>query len=260
MMTAPNRPSVPADAATRDRSSKRRATRSVVDLAADVQALTQDGEHVLAERDQALRALGATVAAHLAGSAHPEAYAAALLTRLGLLPEQGTDPREALAALAVPVFEDLARLFPGDLADDGTFLSRGALFPVDALAPGRAREFARNAVAAWCLPNLREDAETVVSELVTNVVRHTESVTVLVTLELDAACRELLVSVSDDEPAEPRTGELPDGAAVADPATSAGEGGAGLIIVRALAHRIEIVSCFVGKVITAALLVAGGAR
>jgi anti-sigma regulatory factor (Ser/Thr protein kinase) len=257
MMTPTHRAVVPADAATRDRSSKRRATRSVVDLSADVRTLTQDGEDVLAQRDQALRVLAATLAAHRAGWSAPDLYAVALLTRAGLMPEPDADPHDVLTSVAAPTFADLARLFPRDVYE-GDRLVRAVLLPANPHAPGRARRLAVGAVADWCLLGLDEDAATVISELVTNVVRHTESETVLVTVSIAADLTELVIEVSDDEPAAPRTVPLPDGAAVASPQTRAGEGGAGMVIVNALAHRVDVApNGFGGKVVTAALLISG---
>jgi anti-sigma regulatory factor (Ser/Thr protein kinase) len=257
-MAPVNRAAVPAAAAVRDRSSKRRATRSVVDLAADMRTLAGDGEDVLAERDQALRVLAATVAAHRAGGADPDLYAVALLTRLGLMPAPGADVYEVLTGPAAPTYAELVRLFPGDRVGGG--LGRAVLLPADQLAPGRARAAVVGAIADYCLPGLAEDAATVVSELVTNVVRHTGSQVVPVSAAVSPDLAELVIAVGDDDPATPETLALPGSAEVADPDTSAGEGGAGMIIVRALAHRVEVADDgFGGKVVSAALRI-GGAR
>ena len=256
-MKTTHRAVIPADATTRDRSSKRRATRSVVDLAADVRTLTQDGEDAVALRDQAVRVLAATVAAHRAGWSTPDLYAVALLTRLGLMPEPGADPHEVLTSLARPSFADLARLFPRDLVSDGV-LARSVLLGVDAHAPGHARRLAVGAIADWCLLGLDEDAATVVSELVTNVVRHAASKTVIVVVSFDEACAELLIEVCDSDPAVPQDRVLPGADAVSDPRTAAGEGGAGLVIVRALAHRVEVrPDWHGGKIVSAALKLRG---
>lgn len=258
MMTPAPRATVPADAATRDRSSKKRATRGVVDLAADVRTLTRDGEETLAQRDQALRVLAATVAALRAGWSTPDLYAVALLTRLGLMPEPGADPHEVLIGLAEPTVADLARLYPHDVCEAG--LRRETLLQVDVQAPGAARRMLTAAVADWCLPRVAEDGATIISELVTNVVRHAKSSSVAVALALSADGAELSIEVGDEDPTAPRTLELPGAEAVADPGTAAGEGGAGLVIVRGLAHRVDVRATEpLGKAITAVLLV-GGAR
>ena len=251
---------IPADAATvTARAGKRKATRSVVDLAADVRALTRDGEDAIAQRDQALRVLAATLAAYRAGWGTPDLYAVALLTRLGLMPEPGADPHEVLMQLAQPSFADLASWFSDDLALDDV-LARSAVLPVDAHAPGRARRFVVSAVADWCLYGLDEDAATVVSELVTNTVRHADSATVFITVSIDASLSRLLIEVGDDDPTTPEVRDLPGSAAVADPGTAAGEGGAGLVIVRALSARTEVRSDGHGGKVVAAELLVGGAR
>lgn len=258
-MKTTQRPVVPADAATRDRSAKRRATKSVVDLVSDVRALTRDGEDVLALRDQALRVLAATLAAYRSGWSTPDLYAVALLTRLGLMPEPGADPHDVLTRLARPSFADLAKLFPRDVAGDG-LLARQLLLGADAHAPGRARRFVVGAVADWCLLGLAEDAATVVSELVTNVVKHTQTKAMLIVVSIDEASAELLIEVCDNDPAEPTTRELPGADAVADPRAAAGEGGAGLVIVRALSKRTEVYPDSHGGKVVAAALAIGGAR
>lgn len=257
--TSTRRAIVPADAATRDRADKRRATRSVVDLVADVRTLTRDGEDAVAQRDQALRVLAATLAAHRAGWGTPDLYAVALLTRLGLMPEPGADPHEVLMRLARPTFADLTSWFSDDVALDDV-IARSIVLPVDAHAPGRARRFVVRAVADWCLFGLDEDAATVVSELVTNVVRHAHSDTAFITVSIDAALTRLLIEVGDDDPSTPEVKDLPGSAAVADPRTAAGEGGAGLVIVRALAQRTEVRSDGHGGKVVAAELRIGGAR
>jgi anti-sigma regulatory factor (Ser/Thr protein kinase) len=160
--------------------------------------------------------------------------------------------------LASPSFADLASWFSDDLALDDV-IARSIVLPVDAHAPGRARRFVVRAVADWCLLQLDEDAATVVSELVTNVVRHAHSDTVFITVSVDAALSRLLIEVGDDDPSTPEVKEPPGSAAVADPRTAAGEGGAGLVIVRALAQRTGVRSDgHGGKVVAAELRIGGG--
>jgi serine/threonine-protein kinase RsbW len=260
MKTLPNHKPIPADAATvTARAEKKKATRSVVDLAADVRTLTRDGEDAIAQRDQALRVLAATLAAHRAGWGTPDLYAVALLTRLGLMPEPGADPHEVLMRLAQPSFADLASWFSDDLALDDV-IARSIVLPVNAHAPGRARRFVVSAVADWCLYGLDEDAATVASELVTNVVRHADSATVFITVSVDPSLSRLLIEVGDDDPTTPEVRDLPGAAAVADPGTAAGEGGAGLVIVRALSKHTEVRSDGHGGKVVAAELLVGGAR
>lgn len=248
---------IPADAATRERSGKRRAARGVVDLAADVRTLAQDGEDTLLVRDQALRVLAATVAALRSGWSTPDLYAVALLTRLGLMPAPGSDPHDVLVGLARPTVADLARLYPQNRHERG--LRREELLEVCLEAPGRARRMVLGAVADWCLLGLADDAITIVSELVTNAVRHANSRTVSVAVTLQADGKALVIEVGDEDPVQPCARPLPTKDAVGDPGTDAGEGGAGLIIVLALAHEVEMRQTAAGKIIAATLLV-GGAR
>ncbi|KDN83260.1 ATP-binding SpoIIE family protein phosphatase [Kitasatospora cheerisanensis] len=108
--------------------------------------------------------------------------------------------------------EALRILPPGDRADDIALLA--AAFdgiPADDVAywdlqprhetPGRARRLAGHALHTWGLDHLRENCELMVSELVTNAIRHA---TRPVTLRLVRTSL-LRCEVGDDSPALPRT-------------------------------------------------------
>ncbi|MGW4382839.1 SpoIIE family protein phosphatase [Kitasatospora sp. NPDC004531] len=108
--------------------------------------------------------------------------------------------------------EALRILPPGDRADDIALLA--AAFdgiPADDVAywylqprhetPGRARRLAGHALHNWGLDHLRENCELMVSELVTNAIRHA---TRPVTLRLVRTSR-LRCEVGDDSAALPRT-------------------------------------------------------
>ena len=70
--------------------------------------------------------------------------------------------------------------------------------PNDATAPGLARETVRDTLTRWCMPELIDDAELAVSELVTNAVQHALPP---VTLRLTQCADEVRVAVSDMRPA-----------------------------------------------------------
>jgi anti-sigma regulatory factor (Ser/Thr protein kinase) len=257
---------VPADAAVRDRSTARRAARSVVDLVADIRTLTEDADSVVAQRDQALRALAATVVAIREGWSSPLLFALPLLTKLGLVPEPGADPHEILTG--APWWASLPGCAARDLnADDlvGGGLRRMAVLPVDVHAPELARRVLAAVAADWSLPAAAAaDARSVVSELVTNAVLHAcwdevpaSQRAIPVEIAWDAQRRQLALTISDPDPRvpEPRTEPGPD--AVRSPATQAGEGGAGLHIVTALAARWFVDAAEDGKSVTAVIATTG---
>lgn len=260
---------VPADAAVRDRSTARRAIRSVVDLVADVRTLTEDADSVVAQRDQALRALAATVVAVREGWSSPLLFALPLLTRFGLVPQPGTDPHEILTG--APWWASLPGSAARDLnADDevGGGLRRMAVLPADVHAPELARRVVAAVAADWSLPTgAAADAASVVSELVTNAVVHARweqlpAAQRAIPLEIawDAQRRQLSLTVSDPDPRVPQLRTEPDMDELLSPATTAGQGGAGLYIVAALAERWLVDADQDGKSVTAliATTVAGG--
>lgn len=124
----------------------------------------------------------------------------------------------------------------------GTAVGPGAWATTASFPPrpgnvARSRLLARTALAAWGTPQLAEDAETVVSELVSNAVRHGRGA---VSLALVLSEDSLRISVSDGGPGLPtprRPG--PD-----DP------GGRGLRIVDALCSAREVTVRLRGKTVT----------
>ena len=70
--------------------------------------------------------------------------------------------------------------------------------PDDAGAPRQARQVVRETLTRWCLPDLIDNAELAVSELVTNAYRHALPPVVL---SLTQCADEVRVSVSDMRPA-----------------------------------------------------------
>jgi anti-sigma regulatory factor (Ser/Thr protein kinase) len=101
----------------------------------------------------------------------------------------------------------------------------------------RSRLLTRTALAAWGAAQLAEKAETVVSELVTNAVRHGRGA---VSLALVLTADSLRISVSDSGPELPAARRpSPD-----DP------GGRGLRIVDALCTAREVTVRLRGKTIT----------
>jgi anti-sigma regulatory factor (Ser/Thr protein kinase) len=117
---------------------------------------------------------------------------------------------------------------------------------VDAGSPGRARRW-----AAWCLEAAAARQDTVdavvlaVSELVTNVYRHSDSPRLLVSLDVTGDGVRLVVH--QDAPAtdwQQPTGDL-------------AESGRGLILVRALAEQLEVDTDAFGTTVTALIPYAG---
>ena len=96
--------------------------------------------------------------------------------------------------------------------------------PLDAFAPGWARRTVAGVLGSWGLheTDWSDDASAVVSELVTNAVRHGGGT---IMLDLEAHGRDVTVSVSDGSSVVPRRRE-PDGT-----------GGLGLALIESLAVR-----------------------
>jgi hypothetical protein len=104
----------------------------------------------------------------------------------------------------------------------------------------RAREFARVGCERWGLPSMAGPVSVVLSELVTNVVRHAGT-PMDVRLTLRAPC--LHVTVADGSPDPPRP---------ADPRPTV-EGGRGLLLVGSLTQRWGFLPIGPGKVVWATL-------
>ncbi len=105
-----------------------------------------------------------------------------------------------------------------------------------------ARQATRNALATWRLANLEETAVLLVSELVTNAVRHARGGDE-VTLVLQAAGPWLRIEVSDADPRWPRP---------RTPAEFDGSG-FGLVLVDALAGKWGVRETATGKAVWAEL-------
>jgi anti-sigma regulatory factor (Ser/Thr protein kinase) len=199
-------------------------THRIKALAADLGTLTLDAEGVLAQRDQALAALAAVVAAIQAGEDHPDFYGLPVLTRYGLAPA-GSSPEQVLAAHAA------AR---DAMAEPGTRLRRTARLPVSTHAPGCGRWLIAAVGAEWRLGrDVLDDACLVLSELVTNAVRHAawhlapvDAREIKVTVSLAAGT--LRIEVSDPDPTMPRIGAEAEIGQITDLDSQAGLGGYGL--------------------------------
>lgn len=89
--------------------------------------------------------------------------------------------------------------FPIDLPADEP--CQAAVLGCDPVAVRTARALTRSALDAWSLPGLRDDAELVVSELVTNAQRYASRVAFAVVLR--PATGEIEVAVWDDGPGTP---------------------------------------------------------
>jgi len=113
---------------------------------------------------------------------------------------------------------------------------------LDIGAPARAREVAVQAFRRWNLPpGVMDDAEVLVSELVTNAIRHARTASTLM-LQLDG--RYLYVAVRDESAEPPRTVATSDPLAV---------NGRGLRIVAVLATSWGVLPTADGKVVWATL-------
>jgi Histidine kinase-like ATPase domain len=104
----------------------------------------------------------------------------------------------------------------------------------------RARDFARDGCERWNLPSLAGPVSVVLSELVTNVVRHARTP---MDVRLTLRAPYLHVAVADGHPGMPRPGH---------PGPTA-EGGRGLLLVRSLTQRWGFLPVPQGKVVWATL-------
>ncbi|MFE7172559.1 SpoIIE family protein phosphatase [Streptomyces sp. NPDC057616] len=142
--------------------------------------------------------------------------------------------------------EVLDLLDPGDRDDDIALLAARfeGIAPDDVAcwsleaedtAPGRARRLARQTVTAWGLAEHSEVVELLISEIVTNAVRHTSRPVGLRLLRTDV----LRCEVTDDAPQLPRLRH----------AQTTDEGGRGLYLVNRLARRWGATRLSGGKVV-----------
>lgn len=123
------------------------------------------------------------------------------------------------------------------------------VLPVSEHSVRLARRVARTVLAAWQLADMEETAVLLVSELVTNAVRHAVGTETIV-VELAAAASCLRIEVADEDPRwpEPRTpGRL-------------GESGFGFLLVDALAGKWGVRETATGKAVWAELEQSQAAR
>ncbi|MFD7033864.1 SpoIIE family protein phosphatase [Streptomyces sp. NPDC059917] len=155
----------------------------------------------------------------------------------------GLDHPPPLEALCDDVLDMLG---PGDRDDDIALLAArfDGIAPSDVAywfldpeetAPGRARRFARRALARWGLEELSDSLELLVSEVVTNAVRYAERPVTLRLLRTDV----LRCEVGDDSPQLPRQRRARD----------TDEGGRGLFLVNRMARRWGATRLSSGKVV-----------
>jgi serine/threonine-protein kinase RsbW len=114
--------------------------------------------------------------------------------------------------------------------------------PAASCAVGLARQATRDALAAWRLAYLEETAVLLVSELVTNAIRHARG-SDAITLELQAAGTWMRIEVHDADPRwpQPRTPAEFDGS------------GFGFVLVDALAGKWGVRETATGKAVWAEL-------
>jgi anti-sigma regulatory factor (Ser/Thr protein kinase) len=129
---------------------------------------------------------------------------------------------------------------PGADATAGVWPSRQIVLPPADRAAGLARLATREVLAAWQLAELADTALLLVSELVTNSVRHACT---SLALRLEVAGTSLRIEVRDHEPRRPQP-RTPDGLE---------ESGFGLVLVDALASKWGVYDTTTGKAVWAEL-------
>ena len=112
-----------------------------------------------------------------------------------------------------------------------------------AQAPGLARQATHEALAAWRVAHLEETAVLLVSELVTNAVRHASTGGSALVLRLEAAGGWLRIEVHDADARVPRQ---------RTPGAS-DESGFGLLLIEALAGNWGVRQTATGKAVWAEL-------
>ena len=119
-----------------------------------------------------------------------------------------------------------------------------------AQAPGLARQATHEALAAWQVAHLEETALLLVSELVTNAVRHARTGGTAVVLRLETAGSWLRIEVHDADPRmpQPRTPDRLD------------ESGFGFVLLDALADKWGVREATIGKAVWVELDTRPGAR
>ena len=111
--------------------------------------------------------------------------------------------------------------------------------PATGHAAGLARQATRDTLVAWQLAYLEETAVLLVSELVTNVVRHARSDALGMALRLEPAGASLVIEVHDGDPHEPRP-RMPG---------RFDESGFGFVLIEALAGKWGVRQTATGKAV-----------
>ena len=115
--------------------------------------------------------------------------------------------------------------------------------PAAGRAPWVARQVTRETLAAWRVSHLEETAVLLISELVTNAVRHARPGRLAMALSLEEAGTWLRIEVHDGDPHEPR----PRAPGALD------ESGFGLLLIDALAGKWGVRLTATGKAVWAEL-------
>ena len=115
--------------------------------------------------------------------------------------------------------------------------------PAAGRAAGQARQATRDALAAWRVAHLEDTAVLIVSELVTNAVRHARTGPLVLALRLEGAGAWLRIEVHDADARVPRQ-RAPDGL---------DESGFGLLLIEALAGKWGVRQTASGKAVWAEL-------
>jgi signal transduction histidine kinase len=155
------------------------------------------------------------------------------------------------AAGNLPSYPSMAAAVAGAAAIRATAAVRGeparlqvGLSPVDSAA-ATARRLVDRAVAQWGLPALRDTARLVVTELVSNAVRHgTVAASAAVEVTLARRADAVYVSVRDRSRRLPRPG---------GPVPATVEGGRGLLVVGIMSRAWGTTPTADGKVVWASL-------
>ncbi|HEY6278142.1 MAG TPA: ATP-binding protein [Streptosporangiaceae bacterium] len=117
--------------------------------------------------------------------------------------------------------------------------SRQLPLPPSGHAAGLARQAARDALAAWRLEAVSETAVLLVSELVTNAIRHARTGGSAIVLTLETAGGWLRIEVHDGDPGGP----------VPRPLAGLEESGFGLVLVDAMADKWGVRQTASGKAV-----------
>lgn len=115
--------------------------------------------------------------------------------------------------------------------------------PVTGQTPSLARQATREVLAGWRVTHLEETAVLLVSELVTNSVRHACTQGSMLALRIEIARTSLRIEIHDGDPRWPK------------PSTTTGldESGFGLVLVDALADKWGVCDTATGKAVWAEL-------